>query len=473
MTQRSCLFVGAESLLIQCAQIWARAGHAVAGIVSANPAIARHARQEGIAWWPDVPTWLASSSAASFDHLFAVTHLAVLPAEALARPKISAINFHDAPLPDYAGLNTPVWALLDGQTEHGVTWHLITAEVDRGDVLMQKRFALAENETALTLNTKCFEAGIETFEALVSGLTVGSLTAQAQTSAPLRMKLRKDRPAAAGALDWQRPAAELTRMVRALDFGSYANPVAAAKLLHDGGVLTVGAIEVTDIPSSQAPGTVGAGDEQSLTVATGDMDVRLSGLHSSCGHTPVHTIRAGQRLPLPNGPAIDAAVQATAAHEPFWLQRLETQTPLELPQIDRSASPQPARSAHLDVASPRAVAELAPDARLATLLAWMGRIADKDVFDIGWPANTALQVHEGLFAREIPLRAKLVFEQGLKANTDALALALADAPRWLSGRSGGPHAFLALAHGRARSPSVAGVGANGEPARRCARPCCE
>ena len=72
----------------------------------------------------------------------------------IALPTRAAINFHDGPLPEYAGLNTPVWALLNGETQHGVTWHLMTREVDRGDILAQRRFDLTDSETALTLNTR-------------------------------------------------------------------------------------------------------------------------------------------------------------------------------------------------------------------------------------------------------------------------------------------------------------------------------
>ncbi len=433
----SAVFVGSESLLIECAQTWAGAGHHVAGIVSGNAAVRRHAQQSGIAFWPDVAAWLAAVPVAPVDLLFAITHLAVLPPDALARPRISAINFHDAPLPDYAGLNTPVWALLDGQTQHGVTWHLITAEVDRGDVLVQKRFDIAEGETALTLNTKCFEAGIDTFETVVAGLTDGSLQAQAQAGPPLRMIRRKDRPAAAGVLDWSRPAADLSRLVRALDFGSYANPVAAAKVLHHQGVWVIGGLEVAATASTLPPGTVVAVDDHGATVATGDQDVRLLSLLSSCGQAlpwpwlgEQGVVRVGMRLPLldkATAQAIDSAVAATAAHEPFWLSLLASQNALELPQIERSAASQQVSHQALDVRSPQAVAALAPEARLATLLAWMGRVADKDLFDVG--LRTATAAPTGLFADEVPLRTTLNFAQNLHANASRIGATLADTQR--------------------------------------------
>ena len=47
----------------------------------------------------------------------------------------TAINFHDGPLPGYAGLNVTTWALLAGEREHAVTWHLMTADVDAGEIV--------------------------------------------------------------------------------------------------------------------------------------------------------------------------------------------------------------------------------------------------------------------------------------------------------------------------------------------------
>ena len=96
---------------------------------------------------------------------------------ALAR---GAVNFHDGPLPRYAGLNAPVWAILNGERQHGISWHLIEGGVDEGDVLESRSFDIAPQDTALTLNTRCFEAAMESFPS-VSG-TVGRRRFAAQAA---------------------------------------------------------------------------------------------------------------------------------------------------------------------------------------------------------------------------------------------------------------------------------------------------
>ena len=67
-----------------------------------------------------------------FEYLFSITHLAVIPADVIALPTKGAVNFHDGPLPRYAGLNTPVWALLNRETDYAITWHWMTAGIDDG-----------------------------------------------------------------------------------------------------------------------------------------------------------------------------------------------------------------------------------------------------------------------------------------------------------------------------------------------------
>ena len=59
------------------------------------------------------------------------------PATLIASARQLAINFHDALLPRYAGLNAPAWALLAGESTHGVTWHEMTPQVDAGRIVRQ------------------------------------------------------------------------------------------------------------------------------------------------------------------------------------------------------------------------------------------------------------------------------------------------------------------------------------------------
>ena len=113
---KSAIFVGDGSLLIRCAQVFRQAGHRVAAVLSGNPKVLQWAQGEGI------PTLEFTDAAAidlqrldlgsGFDHLFSVANLHVLPPALIAQAREGALNFHDALLPDYAGLNATAWALM-------------------------------------------------------------------------------------------------------------------------------------------------------------------------------------------------------------------------------------------------------------------------------------------------------------------------------------------------------------------------
>ena len=104
----------------------------------------------------------------------------LLPPELLALPRQLAINFHDGPLPRYAGLNATCWALLNGESEHAVTWHVIEDKADTGDILVQQAFPIAADDTAFTLNARCFAFGTQSFGELCNQLANGTATGRAQ-----------------------------------------------------------------------------------------------------------------------------------------------------------------------------------------------------------------------------------------------------------------------------------------------------
>ncbi|HEU4459261.1 MAG TPA: MupA/Atu3671 family FMN-dependent luciferase-like monooxygenase [Methylibium sp.] len=434
-TSWRCVLVGSESLLIQCAQTLEQRGHQVVAVVSQRVAIRKWAAERGIRLLRDAKALVAATDLQPFDWLFSITNLSVLPEAALALPTRGAINFHDGPLPEYAGLNTPVWALLNGEAAHGVTWHAMTAEVDAGGLYIQRRFDIAAGETALTLNTKCFEAGIDSFETMIDGLASGALQAVPQAEPLARYYGRKDRPAAAAALPWSQGAEACATLVRALDFGAYANPVASAKAAANGQGVIVREVAVAEAASTLAPGTVVAIDEAAITVSTSTHDLRLLRIEQTCG-AALSAREAAVKLGLSVGARFDAVDgeaaarltrinAAVATHEGFWQARLESRAPLELPQIDRSVAARGVkRGSDLVIGTKADAATL-----VAALVATLARLADKDAFDLGHADAHLRSLTDGCapwFATQVPLRASIDFAQPFSRLSDALAAETAE-----------------------------------------------
>ncbi|MFN3938600.1 MAG: MupA/Atu3671 family FMN-dependent luciferase-like monooxygenase, partial [Gemmobacter sp.] len=330
----SALFVGDESLLVQCAQHWLDRGNAVAAVATQNPEIARWAEGAGLTVLAAGAELRRAVAGQGFDWLLSIANLSVLPSEVLAQARKGAVNFHDGPLPRHAGLNAPVWAILEGETEHGISWHLIEGGIDEGGVLVARRFPIAPDETALTLNTRCYEAAIESFPELAQALEHGTPISVPQDLSRRTLHRRDDRPAAAARQDVARPAAELWRMVRALDHGNYVNPLALPKIEAGGRVLVVGAAEPCS--GSAEPGLVLSVDEAGLTVACAEGAITLRGLRTMDGAAVCQrTVAAvGDRLVLPTAAGSDALTRAIAAVTPgegFWRARLRDFVPAEVP----------------------------------------------------------------------------------------------------------------------------------------------
>jgi methionyl-tRNA formyltransferase len=153
------VFIGDGSLLVQCADAWRQAGHAIEAVVSGNGANLDWAAAQGLRAVRMEGEWASHLDGLAFDYLFSVANLRMLPVAVLARARKLAINFHDGLLPRYAGLNATSWALMAQEPVHGVTWHEMTERADAGRIVRQASFEMSPAETALSLNAKCYEAG--------------------------------------------------------------------------------------------------------------------------------------------------------------------------------------------------------------------------------------------------------------------------------------------------------------------------
>jgi natural product biosynthesis luciferase-like monooxygenase protein len=275
MTRQSALIIGNESLTHSCAEAWLTRGHGIAVVVTRNAPMAAWAKGLGLRVEAPGPGLAARLGGLHFDWVLSIANLSVIPKAVLALARKGAVNFHDGPLPAHAGLNAPVWALLAGEAQHGITWHLMTEDVDGGDILEQRLFSIGASDTALTLNARAYAAALDSFPALMDQLAQG-LRRIPQDLTRRHLHLRNDRPAAFGRVDWSQTADQVARLVRALDHGPYWNPLTTAKIVTSAGVLNVGTAEV--VPGQARAGVILARDAGVLVVACAVGAVRLSRL---------------------------------------------------------------------------------------------------------------------------------------------------------------------------------------------------
>jgi natural product biosynthesis luciferase-like monooxygenase protein len=426
-------FIGEGSLVIQAAARWLDAGHTIAGIATRDRGIKDFANARAIVVIDpkDHDAIVKRATDIGIDVLFSVVNLSMLPERILKLPKKHAINFHDGPLPAYAGLYATTWALVGHERTHAVTWHEMTTEADTGRILVQSAFDIADGETAFSLNAKCYTAGIESFATLVDGITNDTLTPVEQDFTKRTYFGLKDRPGAACVIDLDASLDDITALVAALDFGTYPNPVGRARLRVDGGVFLVERATRADVSAAgAAPGTVLRSDEAALDVVCKDGVVRFEGLTSVDGNAPRAALMPtiGRTLPGLSSTLKEDLVgisQRAASDEAFFLRRLEQQTAVTLPFL-RDGTGSGAGALELEL--PAAISAHGASGVLAAIASFVARASSEARFDLGFsePRIDALTAEvSDLFATEVPLRVDLNVHAGYAAARTKLDESLA------------------------------------------------
>lgn len=88
------------------------------------------------------------------DYIIAAYGLRIFPKNLLELARITAFNLHPAYLPDYKGRWIPSWAIINGETEHGITIHVMDEGIDTGPILFQKKLPVSLDDTAYSLYNK-------------------------------------------------------------------------------------------------------------------------------------------------------------------------------------------------------------------------------------------------------------------------------------------------------------------------------
>jgi len=107
----------------------------------------------------------------------------MLPEVVWNMPPLGTINLHGSLLPQYRGAAPINWAVINGEKETGVTTFKLQHEIDTGDMLLQERFPIGENETAGEVHDRMKEIGAQTLVKTIKGLAENSITEKPQDSA--------------------------------------------------------------------------------------------------------------------------------------------------------------------------------------------------------------------------------------------------------------------------------------------------
>lgn len=278
----SAMIIGSGTLAIQCAEILLNLRHRLVAVASSDMSVSTWAAKKGVPCYAPNDT-LSEKITEPVDYLFSIVNDHILSGDILQIPKELAINYHDALLPRYAGTHATSWAIINGETQHGVTWHCVGERVDAGDILEQQSVEIGAGDTAFTLNTKCFEAAIRSFGTLVDSLAVESYERTPQDLTKRTFFPRFKRLPNGGLIDWNTSADKISSIVRGLSFGRHPNPLGTPKVDIAGEYFIVSKVEILDEHSRSPAGVICGIGDTSIDVSTADTNLRLTKIHSLAG----------------------------------------------------------------------------------------------------------------------------------------------------------------------------------------------
>ncbi|PKM81717.1 MAG: methionyl-tRNA formyltransferase [Firmicutes bacterium HGW-Firmicutes-14] len=139
----------------------------------------------------------------------------ILPPEILKFPQYGCINIHASLLPKYRGAAPIHWAVMDGETETGVTIMQMDEGLDTGDIILAGRIPVEPEDTTGTVHDKLAELGAQLVVKAVEQISAGRVARVPQNEelagyAPLLTK-EVER------IDWSRSSAEIFNQVRGLN----------------------------------------------------------------------------------------------------------------------------------------------------------------------------------------------------------------------------------------------------------------
>ncbi len=194
------------------------------------------------------------------DVAVVVAYGKILPQAVLEIPAHGCLNVHASLLPKYRGAAPVQWAIIRGERETGVTIMKLDAGMDTGPMLLWRKTAIGEHETAGQLAKRLSGMGAELMLVALGRLRSGTLieTPQDDAGATLAPMLKKE----LGNLDWTQPAQVVCALVRGVD------PWPGAQTYLAGEVLKLWGARLAE--GSGKPGEVLALDPEGLVVACGD-----------------------------------------------------------------------------------------------------------------------------------------------------------------------------------------------------------
>ena len=227
---------------------------------------------------PDFLEQLASFQA----NLFIVVAFRMLPAVVWQMPALGTFNLHASLLPQYRGAAPINFAIINGETETGLTTFFLNEEIDKGEIIMQERIGIRPDETAGELHDELMLLGNQVVIETIKKIQSGQLTTIVQKNLVEGQAL-KSAPKISKAfcnIDWSQDCQTVYNHIRGLS----PYPGAHTRLVSDNGDtidLKVYASKIERNRPDMPVGTISTDNKKTLKVALSDGFILLTHLQQA------------------------------------------------------------------------------------------------------------------------------------------------------------------------------------------------
>lgn len=200
-------------------------------------------------------------AALSPDIMIVIAYGLILPRSILEIPKYGCINVHASLLPQWRGASPIQHAILNNDTESGITIMQMDSGMDTGDILATISCPIEHQDTAGTLHDKLAQLAPTVLLNILNQITKEKLTPEPQNNAMATYAPKINKEDAS--IDWQQSAVHIDCQIRAF------NPWPIAYTHANGETIRIHQARTLNTPCGEAPGTILAINKEGIQVATG------------------------------------------------------------------------------------------------------------------------------------------------------------------------------------------------------------
>lgn len=207
--------------------------------------------------------------------IFVVVAFRMLPEEVFMMPPAGTFNVHASLLPNYRGAAPIHHAIMNGETETGVTTFFLNNEIDKGDIITQRKIIIGKEETTGELYDRLKVEGAKIAIDTLKMIEEKKVSTIAQTA--LKMENLKLAPKITKEnllIDWNNPAEKIYNQIRGLS----PSPAAYTRIQNNNGenfIIKCYSAKILTKRSTEKPGTITIVNNKECSIATRNFQISL------------------------------------------------------------------------------------------------------------------------------------------------------------------------------------------------------